>query len=90
MLDSVRVRLTVFGTRDCRAFPGAAVAWITYFFFLAQYGLQRTDRQTLPSFSEAFLTTVQAEIAGQQRTGRSEGRRRKLAIVDIDFRDHVL
>jgi heavy metal sensor kinase len=85
MLDSVRVRLTLWYTAVL-AVVLVALSLITYFIFW-QSTLQRTD-VSLAELSNAFLTTLDAEINDQ--TGpdalKLAGR---VAITEHRFRDHV-
>src|SRR5260370_19019756 len=84
MLDSIRVRLTLWYT-GVLAIVLVALSLITYFIFW-QSTVQRTD-VSLAEFSNAFLTTFDAEISDQngpdpfQLAGRS-------AITHPRFRDH--
>src|SRR5260370_32580765 len=85
MLDSVRVRLTLWYTAVL-AVVLVALSLITYFIFW-QSTVQRTD-VSLAELSNAFLTTLDAEISDQsgpdafQLAGR-------VAITEHRFRDHV-
>jgi heavy metal sensor kinase len=85
MLDSVRVRLTLWYTAVL-AVVLVALSLITYFIFW-QSTVQRTDA-SLAELSNAFLTTLDAEINDQ--TGpdalKLAGR---VAITEHRFRDHV-
>jgi heavy metal sensor kinase len=85
MLDSVRVRLTFWYTGLLALFLGV-LSVVTYFIFW-QSTLQRTD-SNLAELSEAFLTTVQAELP--DNTG-PDGVKFSVqeAIVEHRFRDHV-
>jgi two-component system OmpR family sensor kinase len=85
MLDSVRVRLTLWYTGLLALFL-VLLSLITYFIFWRST-LQRTD-SNLAELSEAFLTTVQAEMldnhgADAPRLAAQE------AIAEHRFRDHV-
>jgi len=85
MLDSVRVRLTFWYTGLLALFL-LALSLITYFIFWRST-LQRTDSD-LSELSEAFLTTVQAEI--QDNHGPEAVKlATQEAIVEHRFRDHV-
>src|SRR6266436_4183153 len=85
MLDSIRVRLTLWYT-GVLAVVLVALSLITYFIFW-QSTVQRTD-VSLAELSNAFLTTLDAEISDQsgpdalQLAGR-------VAITEHRFRDHV-
>jgi hypothetical protein len=85
MLDSVRLRLTFWYTAVL-AVVLVALSLITYFIFW-QSTVQRTD-VSLAELSNAFLTTLDAEINDQ--TGpdalKLAGR---VAITEHRFRDHV-
>src|SRR5258707_3746995 len=85
MLDSIRVRLTLWYTAVL-AVVLVALSLITYFIFW-QSTVQRTDA-SLAELSNAFLTTLDAEINDQ--TGpdalKLAGR---VAITEHRFRDHV-
>ncbi len=85
MLDSVRVRLTFWYTGVLALFL-VVLSLITYFIFWRST-LQRTD-SNLAELSEAFLTTVQAEMLdnhGPDAPKVAAG----VAIVEHRFRDHV-
>ena len=85
MLDSVRVRLTFWYTGLLAVFL-LALSLITYFIFWRST-LQRTDSD-LSELSEAFLTTVQAEM--QDNHGPEAAKQAtQEAIVEHRFRDHV-
>jgi len=85
MLDSIRVRLTLWYT-GVLAVVLVALSLVTYFIFW-QSTVQRTD-VSLAELSNAFLTTLEAEISDQsgpdalQLAGR-------VAITEHRFRDHV-
>jgi heavy metal sensor kinase len=85
MLDSVRVRLTFWYT-TVLALVLILVAAVTYFIY-SRNSKQRTDSD-LVELSDAFLTTVQAELKDQQGSGalKSAGIE---AIFEHRFRDHV-
>jgi heavy metal sensor kinase len=84
MLDSVRVRLTLWYTGLLAVFL-LALALATYFTFWRST-LERTD-SNLTEVSNAFLTTVHAEIesaeADDPKTAIQE------SIIEHRFRDHV-
>ena len=85
MLDSVRVRLTFWYT-TVLAFVLLLVAAVTYFIY-SRNTAQRTDSD-LVELSDAFVTTLQAELKDQQgpeslKTAGLE------AILEHRFRDHV-
>src|SRR5713101_5061044 len=85
MLDSVRVRLTLWYAGVLALFL-VVLSLITYFIFWRST-LQRTD-SNLAELSEAFLTTVQAEMLdnhGPDAPKVAAG----VAIVEHRFRDHV-
>src|ERR1700736_1663373 len=85
MLDSVRVRLTLWYTGLLALFL-VLLSLITYFIFWRST-LQRTD-SNLAELSEAFLTTVQAEM--EDNHGPEAAKlATKEAIVEHRFRDHV-
>src|SRR5713226_8969944 len=85
MLDSVRVRLTFWYTGLLALFL-LALSLITYFIFWRST-LQRTD-SNLAELSEAFLTTVQAEM--QDNHGPDAPKvATQVAIAEHRFRDHV-
>ena len=85
MLDSVRVRLTLWYTGLLALFL-VLLSLITYFIFWRST-LQRTD-SNLAELSEAFLTTVQAEM--EDGHGPEAAKLAvKEAIVEHRFRDHV-
>src|SRR5882762_10989723 len=85
MLDSVRVRLTLWYTAVL-ALVLVALSLITYFIFWRST-LQRTD-MNLSELSEAFLTTLDAEVKDQSGPDslRLAG---QVAITEHRFRDHV-
>src|ERR1700719_2677910 len=85
MLDSVRVRLTLWYTGLLALFL-VLLSLVTYFIFWRST-LQRTD-SNLAELSEAFLSTVRAEVldnfgADAPRQAAQE------AIVEHHYRDHV-
>ena len=85
MLDSVRVRLTLWYTGLLALFL-VLLSLITYFIFWRST-LQRTDND-LAELSEAFLSTVQAEILDIH--GPDAARLAALeAIAEHHYRDHV-
>jgi two-component system OmpR family sensor kinase len=85
MLDSVRVRLTLWYTGLLALFL-VLLSLITYFIFWRST-LQRTD-SNLAELSEAFLSTVQAEMLDDHGP---EAPRMAVqeAIVEHHYRDHV-
>jgi two-component system, OmpR family, sensor kinase len=85
MLDSVRVRLTLWYTAVL-AVVLVALSLITYFIFW-QSTVQRTDAN-LAELSNAFLTTLDAEIKDQNGPDvfKLAG---QVAITEHRFRDHV-
>src|SRR6266478_4069791 len=85
MLDSVRVRLTLWYTAVL-ALVLIVLSLITYFIFWRST-LQRTD-VNLSELSEAFLTTLDAEVKDQSGPDslRLAG---QVAITEHRFRDHV-
>jgi heavy metal sensor kinase len=86
MVDSVRVRLTLWYTAVL-AVVLVALSLITYFIFW-QSTVQRTDTG-LSELSNAFLTTLAAEIQGE--TGPDALKvAGQVAINEHRFRDHVL
>ncbi len=85
MLDSVRVRLTLWYAGVLALFL-VALSLITYFIFW-QSTLQRTD-SNLAELSEAFLTTVQAEMLDNHGPDAPKVAA-QVAIVEHRFRDHV-
>jgi len=85
MLDSVRVRLTLWYTAVLTLVL-IVLALITYFIFWRST-LQRTD-VSLSELSEAFLTTLDAETKDQSGPG-SLKEAGQVAINEHRFRDHV-
>jgi heavy metal sensor kinase len=85
MLDSVRVRLT-FWYAGVLALFLVALSLITYFIFWRST-LRRTDSD-LAELSEAFLTTVQAEMLDNHGPDAAKLATQE-AIVEHRFRDHV-
>src|SRR5258707_6005206 len=85
MLDSVRVRLTLWYTAVL-AVVLVALSLITYFIFW-QSTVQRTDAN-LAELSNAFLTTLDAEIK-DQRGPDAFKLAGQVAITEHLFRDHV-
>jgi two-component system OmpR family sensor kinase len=85
MLDSVRVRLTLWYTGLLAVFL-VLLSLITYFIFWRST-LQRTD-SNLAELSEAFLTTVQAEMLDNHGADAPRLATR-VAIAEHRFRDHV-
>jgi two-component system, OmpR family, sensor kinase len=85
MLDSVRVRLTLWYTGLLALFL-VLLSLITYFIFWRST-LQRTDSD-LAELSEAFLSTVQAEMLDDHGP---EAPRQAVqeAIIEHHYRDHV-
>lgn len=85
MLDSVRVRLTLWYTAVLTLVL-IVLCLITYFIFWRS-ALQRTD-VNLSELSEAFLTTLDAEVKDQSGPDsfRLAG---QVAITEHRFRDHV-
>ena len=85
MLDSVRVRLTLWYTAVLTLVL-IALSTITYFIFWRST-VQRTD-VNLAELSEAFLTTLDAEVSDQSGPDslRLAG---QVAITEHRFRDHV-
>ena len=85
MLDSVRVRLTLWYTAVLTLVL-IALSTITYFIFWRST-VQRTD-VNLAELSEAFLTTLDAEVNDQSGPDslRLAG---QVAITEHRFRDHV-
>jgi two-component system, OmpR family, sensor kinase len=85
MLDSVRVRLTLWYTAVL-ALVLVALSLITYFIFWRST-VQRTD-VSLVELSDAFLTTLNAEMNDQ--TGPDALKlAAQVAITEHRFRDHV-
>ena len=85
MLDSVRVRLTLWYTGLLALFL-VLLSLVTYFIFWRST-LQRTDIN-LAELSEAFLTTVQAEMLDNHGPDTPKVAA-QVAIVEHRFRDHV-
>src|SRR6266478_427162 len=85
MLDSIRVRLTLWYT-GVLTLVLVVLALITYFIFW-QSTLQRTD-MNLSELSEAFLTTLDAEVKDQSGPD-SLKLAGQVAITEHRFRDHV-
>jgi two-component system OmpR family sensor kinase len=85
MLDSVRVRLTLWYTGLLALFL-VLLSLITYFIFW-QSTLQRTD-SNLAELSEAFLSTVHAEMLDNPGADATKSATQE-AIVEHRFRDHV-
>src|SRR5258707_7803343 len=85
MLDSVRVRLTFWYVGLLALFL-VLLSLITYFIFWRST-LQRTD-SNLAELSEAFLTTVQAEMLDNHGLDGAKAAA-QVAIVEHRFRDHV-
>jgi two-component system, OmpR family, sensor kinase len=85
MLDSVRLRLTLWYTGLLALFL-VVLSLITYFIFWRST-LQRTD-SNLAELSEAFLTTVQAEMQDDHGPDAPKVAA-QVAIVEHRFRDHV-
>src|SRR5258708_11361452 len=85
MLDSIRVRLTLWYT-GVLTLVLVVLALITYFIFW-QSPLQRTD-VNLSELSEAFLTTLDAEVKDQSGPD-SLKLAGQVAITEHRFRDHV-
>src|ERR1700731_2118132 len=85
MLDSVRVRLTLWYTGLLALFL-VLLSLITYFIFWRRT-LQRTD-SNLAELSEAFLSTVQAEMLDEHGPEAAKLATQE-AIVEHRFRDHV-
>src|SRR5258708_23868111 len=86
MLDSVRVRLTLWYTAVLTLVL-IVLSLITYFIFWRST-LRRTD-VNLSELSEAFLTTLDPEMK-DQRGPDSLQLPRQVAITEHRFRDHVL
>jgi two-component system, OmpR family, sensor kinase len=85
MLDSVRVRLTFWYT-TVLALVLLLVAGVTYLIY-SRNSWQRTDSDLI-ELSDAFVTTLQAELKDQQgpETLRTAGIE---AILEHRFRDHI-
>ncbi|HLZ91251.1 MAG TPA: ATP-binding protein [Candidatus Acidoferrum sp.] len=86
MLDSVRVRLTLWYTGLLALFL-VLLSLLTYYIFWRST-LQRTDSE-LAELSEAFLTTVNAEMQDNVGPDGPKAAAQE-AIVEHRFRDHVL
>ena len=85
MLDSVRVRLTLWYTGLLAVFlVGLALA--TYFMFWRS-ALERTDNN-LTELSDAFLTTLRAEMQDNYGPDAPKAAAQE-AIIEHRFRDHV-
>src|SRR5260370_8009527 len=84
MLDSIRVRLTLWYT-GVLTLVLVVLALITYFIFW-QSTLQRTD-MNLSELSEAFLTTLDAEVKDQSGPD-SLKLAGQVAITEHRFPDH--
>ena len=85
MLDSVRVRLTVWYTALLAFFLGV-VSLLSYFIFW-QRTLERT-RADLAELSDAFLTTVDNELEDQRGPDALKNAARE-AMIEHHFRDRV-
>ncbi len=85
MLDSVRVRLTLWHTAVL-AFVLVMLSLVTYFIFWRST-VQRTDTN-LAELSEAFLTTLHAEVKDQSGPDTLK-LAAQVAITEHRFRDHV-
>jgi len=85
MLDSVRVRLTLWYTGLLALFL-VLLSLITYFIFWRST-LQRTDIN-LAELSEAFLSTVQAEMLDNHGADATKLATQE-AIAEHRFRDHI-
>jgi two-component system, OmpR family, sensor kinase len=85
MLDSVRVRLTLWYSAVL-AFVLVVLSLITYFIFWRST-VQRTDTN-LAELSEAFLTTLNAEAKDQSGPDKLKPAA-AVAITEHRFRDHV-
>ncbi len=85
MLDSVRVRITLWYTTVLAAVL-VSLSLITYFTFWRSTA-QRTDTN-LSELSEAFLTTLMAEVP-DQRGPDAFKLAAQVAITEHRFRDHV-
>ena len=85
MLDSVRVRLTLWYAGLLALFL-VLLSLITYFIFWRST-LQRTDSD-LAELSEAFLSTVQAEMLDNYGPDAAK-QATQVAIAEHRFRDHV-
>lgn len=85
MLDSVRVRLTLWYSAVL-ALVLVLLSLITYFIFWRST-VQRTD-VSLAELSNAFLTTLAAEVKDQHGSDRLKPAA-EVAITEHRFRDHV-
>src|SRR5712691_757600 len=85
MFDSVRMRLTLWYTAVL-TFVLVALSLITYFIFWRST-VQRTDTN-LSELSEAFLTTLNAEVKDQSGPDTLK-LAAQVAITEHRFRDHV-
>lgn len=85
MLDSVRFRLTFWYTAVL-ALVLVLVASVTYFIY-SRNSRQRTDSD-LVELSDAFVTTLQAELKDQQGADSLKSAALE-AILEHRFRDHV-
>jgi heavy metal sensor kinase len=85
MLDSVRVRLTFWYT-TVLALALILVATVSYFIY-SRNSEQRADSD-LVELSDAFVTTIQAELKDQQGSGALKNAGME-AIFEHRFRDHV-
>jgi len=85
MLDSVRVRLTLWYTGLLALFL-VLLSLITYFIFWRST-LQRTD-SNLAELSEAFLSTVRAEVLDDHGPDAPRQAAQE-AIIEHHYRDHV-
>jgi len=85
MLDSVRVRLTVWYTALLAFFLGV-VSLLSYFIFW-QSTLERTAAD-LSELSDAFLTTLDNELEDQPGPDPLKNAARE-AMIEHHFRDHV-
>src|SRR5258708_39199257 len=85
MLDSIRVRLTLWYT-GVLAVVLVALSLITYFIFF-QSTVQRTD-VSLAELSNAFLTTLDAGLSDQSGSDAFQLARRG-AITEHSFHVHV-
>lgn len=85
MLDSVRVRLTFWYT-GALALVLVVLSLITFFIYW-QNAIQRTD-SNLAELSDAFVTTLQAELPDQSGPDAVKNAAKE-AIIEHRFRDHV-
>src|ERR1700675_650559 len=85
MLDSVRVRLTVWYTAVL-ALVLIVLSLVTYFIFWRS-AVQRTDAN-LAELSEAFLVTLRAELEDQGGPNPLKAAA-QVAIAEHNFRDDV-